>query len=152
MSKYLKYFLIFIVILFSNFIVSTSLSDSSSKEKKIDEPIVVEMKEEIVPLAVYPSTVTKKVSKKLDSVFTRFNKRNGFHGSVLVAKNGKLVFSNEYGYADFKNKIELDANSVFQLASVSKQFTAAAIMILYERNQLNLDDLVTKYFPDFPYE
>lgn len=154
MSKYLKYFLIFIIILFCNFIVSTSLSkfESKSKEEKITEKKIIETEKEAIPLTTYPIALTKKVSKKLDSAFTRFNKRNGFHGSVLVAKDGKLIFSNQYGYADFKNKTELDENSVFQLASVSKQFTAAAIMILYERNQLNLDDLVTKYFSDFPYE
>jgi len=82
----------------------------------------------------------------------RANKRYDFHGSILVAINGKLVFNNEYGYADFSKKTKLNPSSAFQLASVSKQFTATSIMLLYERNLINLDDSVFKYFPDFPYE
>ena len=54
--------------------------------------------------------------------------------------------------ADFKEKKQIDSNSVFQLASVSKQFTATAIMILHEKKQININDKVTKYFPEFPYE
>ena len=92
------------------------------------------------------------VSKKLDSIFKRVNKRHDFHGSVLVAKNGKLIFTNEYGYADFNKKTKLDKNSIFQLASVSKQFTATAVLILFERGMIGLDDQVIKYFPEFPYE
>ena len=152
MSKYLKYFLIFIIILFSNFIVSTAISNSSSNDEYILPETSIETKKEEVPLNVYPTSQTEKVSKKLDSVFKRFNKRHDFHGSILVAKNGKLIFSNEYGYADFKKKTKLDKNSVYQLASVSKQFTAASIMILYEKGHLGLDDFVINYFPDFPYQ
>ena len=100
----------------------------------------------------YPIEITQKVSNKLDSLLQRINKRHDFHGSVLVAKNGKIVYNNQVGYADFRKKELLDKTSLFQLASVSKQFTAAAIMLLYERNQIKLTDTVNSYFPDFPYE
>ena len=100
----------------------------------------------------YPIEITQKVSNKLDSLLQRINKRHDFHGSVLVAKNGKIVYNNQVGYADFRKKELLDKTSLFQLASVSKQFTAAAIMLLYERNQIKLTDSVNSYFPDFPYE
>ena len=152
MSKYLKYLVVGIVLLFSNFIVSTSTLASSSDEVVLVsyESIETIDKELITPK--YSELATQKVSKKLDSVFKRFNKRYDFHGSILVAKNGKLLYSKEVGYADFKKKTRVDKYSVFQLASVSKQFTATAIMILYERGALNLDDLVTKYYPGFPYE
>ena len=100
----------------------------------------------------YPIDVTQKVSNKLDSLLQRINKRHDFHGSVLVAKNGKIVYNNQVGYADFRKKELLNKTSLFQLASVSKQFTAAAIMMLYERNQIKLTDTVNSYFPDFPYE
>jgi len=152
MSKYLKYLVIGIILLFSNFIVSTSTLASSSDDVVLlsEESIETIDKEVITPK--FPEPVTQKVSKKLDSVFSRFNKRYDFHGSILVAKNGKLLYSKEVGYADFKKKTKVDKYSVFQLASVSKQFTATAIMILYERELLDLDDLVTKYYPNFPYE
>lgn len=100
----------------------------------------------------YPIEITQKVSHKLDSLLQRINKRNDFHGSVLVSKNGKIVYNNQVGYADFQKKQPLNKTSLFQLASVSKQFTAAAIMLLYERNQIKLTDTVNSYFPNFPYE
>ena len=142
-----KYFLILIILLFSNFKVSTStLNDVDI----LNHALIDAQEEESIP--IYPESLTQNVSKKLDSVLNRINKRHDFHGSVLVAKNGKLLFSNEYGYADFNKKIKLDKNSVFQLASVSKQFTATAILILYERGNIGLDDMVIKYYPEFPYE
>lgn len=152
MSKYFKYLVVGIILLFSNFIVSTSTSASSSDDMAILPVTSLESIDKEFVTPIYPESTTKKVSQKLDSVFARFNKRYDFHGSILVAKNGKLLYSKEVGYADFKEKTKLDKYSVFQLASVSKQFTATAIMILFERGQLDLDDLVTKYYPNFPYE
>ena len=100
----------------------------------------------------YPEIQTQKVSHKLDSLLKRINKRYDFHGSLLVAKNGKILYNNQIGYANFKKKELLNEASLFQLASVSKQFTAAAIMLLVERNQIQLTDTVNNYFPDFPYQ
>ena len=129
---------------------------SGSAMKEEGEPITtfaIQIEEE-TPILIerYPLMETKKVSHKLDSLLQRINKRHDFHGSLLVAKNGKILYDNHVGYADFKKKEPLNEASVFQLASVSKQFTAAAIMLLYERNQIQLTDTVNKYFPDFPYE
>lgn len=70
----------------------------------------------------------------------------------MVAKNKKIVYQNHIGTADFKKKTLLNKESAFQLASVSKQFTAAAIMLLNERNLIRLTDTVNSYFPDFPYK
>lgn len=100
----------------------------------------------------YHDTLTVKVNNKLDSLLKRINKIQDFHGSLLVAKNGKVLYNNHVGFADFKKKEQLNDTSVFQLASVSKQFTAAAIMLLYERNQLKLTDSVNSYYPNFPYK
>jgi CubicO group peptidase (beta-lactamase class C family) len=71
---------------------------------------------------------------------------------VLVAKNDKIVYENQIGYANFREKEKLTSDASFQLASVSKQFTAAAIMLLEERDKLSLTDTIQTYFPDFPYE
>lgn len=100
----------------------------------------------------YDKKETLVVTKKIDSLLERIHKRYDFHGAVLVAKNGKIVYNNQIGYADFRKKKLLHENSSFQIASVSKQFTAAAIVLLYERNLLQLVDSVTQYFPDFPYK
>jgi CubicO group peptidase (beta-lactamase class C family) len=119
------------------------------KEQAPPEPI----KEAPINLIVYyPEHTTKKVSSKLDSLLKRIHKRYDFHGAILVAKNKKIVYQNHIGTADFKKKTLLNKESAFQLASVSKQFTAAAIMLLNERNLLKLSDTVNRYFPNFPYK
>ena len=105
-----------------------------------------------ISLEYYPENITKKVNHKLDSLLKRINKRHDFHGAILVAKNKKIVYRNQIGYADFRKKINLKEESAFQLASVSKQFTAAAIMILFERNKIKITDTINAYFPDFPYK
>jgi len=115
--------------------------------------IKVQLKEESpILIELYPEKATKDVRYKLDSLLKRINKRDDFHGAILVAKGEKILYQNEIGFADFKNKIPLNEASVFQLASVSKQFTAAAIMLLHERDKIKLTDTVNAYFPDFPYE
>ena len=145
-SVNIKYFLLIIFFVFNSFSVSTSIRDLNHGDINTEERLNKD-----VPLVFYPESTTIQVSKKLDSLFARYNKRYDFHGSVIVAKKGKVLFKNHYGYADFKKRSKIDDNSIFQLASVSKQFTAAAILILYEDGKVRLDDKVTRFFPDFPY-
>ena len=153
MKKYIKYAAVALIIILSGFILSTNSIASKKEEVAKATPITaLNEKEKSIIIERYPKSKTEKVSHKLDSLLQRINKRHDFHGSLLVAKNGKIVYNNQVGYADFKNKEPLNEASVFQLASVSKQFTAAAIMLLYERNQIKLTDTVNKYFPNFPYE
>ena len=136
----------------SIFMFSTASNAPKNEEEVLETPITIE---EHTPILIerHSETETRKVSIKLDSLLQRINKRHDFHGSVLVAKKGKILYNNHVGYADFKKKKKpLSKTSVFQLASVSKQFTATAIMLLYERNQIKLSDTINQYFPDFPYE
>jgi CubicO group peptidase (beta-lactamase class C family) len=145
-SDNIKYFIFLIFLVFNSFSVSTSIG----VDYKYNDAVINKNREEI--LDAYPAAVTENISIQLDSVLNRVNKRSDFHGSVLVAKNGKLIFNKEYGYADFKKKSKLDKNSAFQLASVSKQFTATAVMILAERGLLDISEKLVTYFPEFPYE
>ena len=147
--------LLFFSFLFFLGIFSFITNTSSSKDTVVEtEQLLPEQLEEVpVNLVVhYPKKATTKVRSKLDSLLKRIHKRHDFHGAVLVAKNKKIVYQNQIGTADFKKKTLLNKESVFQLASVSKQFTAAAIMLLQQRNQLKLTDTVNTYFPDFPYK
>ncbi len=142
----IKYLLVLVFFVLHSFSVATSVPEKDFLEK------TTELRKNVnIPLAYHPAALTREVNQKLDSTFQRFNKRHDFHGSVLVAKGGKVVFKQHYGYANFKEKTKIDDNSVFQLASVSKQFTAAAILILKDRGQLDLDDKVTAFYPEFPY-
>lgn len=149
MSKYFKIFVALLVLFVCSFIF-TSINSNPVTETTIKK-VEVEIKKEKFKIALYPKDQTQKVSHKLDSLLTRFNKRHDFHGSVLVAHNGKILFSKEYGIANFKKKTPIEKKSIFQLASVSKQFTATSILILNEKSLLSLNDSVTKYFPNFPY-
>jgi len=73
-----------------------------------------------------------------------------FQGAVLVARNGKVIISKGYGMADAAHGTPNSAQTRFRLASVTKQFTAAAIMILQARGQLNVQDAICAHLPDCP--
>jgi CubicO group peptidase (beta-lactamase class C family) len=74
-----------------------------------------------------------------------------FNGNVLIADHGKIVYKKSFGVSNFDTKAPLNDSSVFELASVSKQFTAAGILILKEKGKLQLTDSLRKFFPELPY-
>lgn len=149
MKKYSKYVALTLIVFLSSYMLSPK---ADAKVPTIAEVEVIPEKETSILVERYSETETQEVRHKLDSLLKRINKRHDFHGSLLVAKSGKILYNNQIGYADFKKKEPIHEASLFQLASVSKQFTAAAIMLLVERNQIQLIDTVTSYFPDFPYQ
>ncbi len=149
MKKYIKYIALALIVFLSSYLLSPKSEEEVATTTATIAPIE---KETRILIERYPEIQTQKVSHKLDSLLKRINKRHDFHGSLLVAKNGKILYNNQIGYADFKKKEPLNKASVFQLASVSKQFTAAAIILLFERNQIKLTDTVNNYFPNFPYQ
>lgn len=75
-----------------------------------------------------------------------------FNGVIAVAENDKLVYARGFGCADAENKMPNDLNTLFNLCSISKQFTAMAVIMLRSENKLSLDDELTKYFPELPYK
>lgn len=87
-------------------------------------------------------------SQTLDSLF---HSVPDFSGVVLLAENGKTLYHKAFGYSNFSEKIPLRRHDIFELASVSKQFTAMIIMMLNEEGKLNYDDPVEKYIPGLPY-
>jgi CubicO group peptidase (beta-lactamase class C family) len=98
------------------------------------------------------STITDTMTEasKIDKLM-QYSYENGiFNGAILVSQNGKTIYKNALGYADKDNDRKLNESSVFYLASVSKQFTTMAIMILKEQKKLSYDDKLSKYFPEFP--
>jgi D-alanyl-D-alanine carboxypeptidase len=70
--------------------------------------------------------------------------------SVAVAKQGKVLLAKGYGLADVAGRVRARANTVYRIGSVTKQFTAAAVMDLAERGRLGVDDEVTRFLPDYP--
>jgi len=87
----------------------------------------------------------------LQHYLTALHDDNGMNGNIVVVENGNIVYKNSFGYADFANqKTNTDA-SLFPLASISKTFTAIAVLQLKEKSKIKLDDPFAKYFKDFPY-
>ncbi len=153
MKKNIKEISVVLIVVLCALLFVTS-SSSSKKGAEVTPTSIKAQSKEGSPILIerYPEKATKDVRHKLDSLLKRINKIDDFHGAILVAKGKKILYQNEIGFADFKNRMPLNEESIFQLASVSKQFTAAAIMLLSERNKIKLTDTVNAYFPDFPYE
>jgi CubicO group peptidase (beta-lactamase class C family) len=87
----------------------------------------------------------------LANYFLALAQNQEFNGNVLIAENGKVIFSSSYGYADFGQKRKNTKASVFPIMSITKTFTATAILQLQEQGKLKVTDPVIKYLPRFPY-
>lgn len=90
--------------------------------------------------------------QQFDSLFRCMVKEKGFNGVMLVAQGNQILYENVAGFANFSTKELLDLHASFEIASLSKMFTAAAILQLCEAKKMNINQLVTDFFPDFPYK
>ncbi|MBI3403855.1 MAG: serine hydrolase [Acidobacteria bacterium] len=94
-------------------------------------------------------TVQGDLGKKLDDYLTRLE-QFGWSGSALVAKDGQILLSKGYGFANRAKKIPFTADTVSNIGSIVKQFTGAAIMKLEMQGKLNTNDPIGKYLPNVP--
>jgi len=85
---------------------------------------------------------------RLDSLYTALYNSGIFNGNVLIAESGKTIFQKSYGLANEKTKVKLDSKTAFELASVSKQFTAMAIVFLNNQGKLSYSDDIAKHLPE----
>ena len=92
------------------------------------------------------------LSPQIDDWFKRLCSGSRFNGNILVAKSGRIIYRNSYGYANYERKDTLTIRHRFQTGSISKTFTAVAVLVLKENASLNLDDPVEKFIPGFPYQ
>ena len=91
-----------------------------------------------------------KESKSIDNIFANWDKE-GVPGCALgIMQDGKLVYAKGYGMANLEYNVQNSANSVFRIASTSKQFTAACIVLLAEQGKLELDNTLNQFYPEFP--
>lgn len=88
----------------------------------------------------------------IDSIFTHLHQKRRFNGTVLVMQEGETLYKKSFGYANLRTRKVLDEHSAFQLASVSKIFTATAILVLQQEGLLNINDNVKDHLPGWPYE
>lgn len=90
----------------------------------------------------------KKKSQQLDSLYINLFSSGLFNGNVLIAEKGKVIYEKSFGIANEKTKQQLNSKTIFELASVSKQFTAMAIVLLEKQGKLSYNDDVIKYIPE----
>ncbi len=90
------------------------------------------------------------ITQAMDALMREVFKDNEPGATVLVAKDGKPVFRKGYGMANLELGVANEPDMVFRLGSISKQFTAVSILMLYEQGKLDLDDEITKFLPDYP--
>jgi CubicO group peptidase (beta-lactamase class C family) len=101
-------------------------------------------------LAAQPAAAPACAMAKVDEVFARYNNTNTPGCAVGVSRGDKPVLESAYGMADLERGIALVPDSILEAGSVSKQFTAAAVLLLAEAGKLSLDDPVRKYIPELP--
>jgi len=94
--------------------------------------------------------MTEQQTKQIDDLFSQWNKTDSPGFALGIVKNGEFIYTKNYGMADVEKQIQITDNTIFQIASMTKQFTAAALVLLSEQGKLSLDDKLTKYFPSFP--
>lgn len=90
------------------------------------------------------------VNNELNNYMELLHKYENFNGSILIAKKGNIILDKGYGFADIDQNIKNKTQTRFAIGSVTKQFTAMAIMQLDEKQMLNIEDKISKYLPDFP--
>jgi CubicO group peptidase (beta-lactamase class C family) len=102
-------------------------------------------------LAVFGVPASAQVSSnQIDAIFAPLRSSNAPGAAVLVVRNGRVAFRQGYGVTDLRTRIKIDARTNFRLASFTKQFTAACIMLLARDGKLRYDDHLTDFFPEFP--
>jgi len=114
-----------------------------------EKPVITEPEKKDT-LIISPKAFVK--FEKIDSLMNYASSRRGFNGNVLININGELEYKNKFGFASFRPKDSLELNTPFNLASVSKQFTAMAVMILAEEGKIDYDDSVYTYLPKFTFK
>ena len=98
--------------------------------------------------ATVPSA--REITAKVDEYMKSAVEFERFTGSILIARDGKPIVSKGYGMANIEFDAPNNPQTVFRLASLTKQFTATAIMMLQERGKLNVNDLACKYLAECP--
>src|ERR1700733_9574895 len=93
----------------------------------------------------------KNYPSLLDNYMTAAVIVNQFTGSVLIARQGNIIYQKEFGTIDYANTTKLDDNSLFDLGNITEEYTATAILLLKDKGKLQLTDPITKYFPQLPY-
>lgn len=104
----------------------------------------------LVPCTGRTQTLAPDMAKQVDKVFAKWDRADSPGCAVGVYRRGQVVYKRGYGMEDLNEEVHITPGTVFHVASMSKQFTAAAIVLLAQQGKLSLDDDVRKYIPELP--
>ncbi len=90
------------------------------------------------------------VAKQVDKIFEKWDRPDSPGCALGIYKDGQIVYKRGYGMANLNDDVPITPATVFHVASMSKQFTAASILLLAQQGRLSLDDDVHKYIPELP--
>ena len=142
----------YILVFFALFFISCSSKNEPEQYtvEEIEQWPVVNVDSIFVDL---DKPVFDKKVAQVDKVFTNLKKKTSFNGTILFAEKGRIILEKSYGVSNLRTrKGELKVDDVYQLSSVSKMFTAEAIMILKARGLVDYDTDIKEYIPEFPYD
>lgn len=104
----------------------------------------------VVNLKESTSGISKNFRSKIIEYIDDYSEEYKFNGAILVAQGSNIVLNESFGMADYDKNVANTTQTPFEIASITKQFIATAILMLQEKNLLSVEDLLSKYIPDYP--
>lgn len=104
----------------------------------------------LVSASAAQTAASQDLAARVDEYLNDLAKQNRFSGSVLIARDGRVLVSKGYGMANYEEDVPNTTQTKFRLGSITKQFTAMAVMMLQERGKLSVQDAVCKYVAECP--
>ena len=96
------------------------------------------------------TSYAQNLESEIDSLLQEKYPPNAPGGTFLIAKKGNIIYKKAFGLSNLELDVPMEPDNVFEIGSMTKQFTAVAILMLMEQGQLNLDDDITRFIPDYP--
>lgn len=104
----------------------------------------------VLVLVCFISVKAQYLEKEFDKIAYQTFSQNQPGGVILIAKKGNVLYKKAFGLANMELEVPMKTDMVFEIGSLTKQFTAVAILQLIEQGKLSLNDPITKYIPDYP--
>lgn len=96
------------------------------------------------------TSYAQNIESEVDEILSSVYKSDGVGVSLLIAKDGKTIYRKAFGMANLELNAPMKPENVFEIGSITKQFTAVSILMLEEQEKLKVTDEITKYIPDYP--
>ncbi len=99
----------------------------------------------------YANAQQSLATKRTDTLLSYYNQLLEFNGNALVARDNKVIIHKGYGYRIVDKEMLCDTNTLFQIGEVTQSITATVVLMLHEKGKLNINDKLSKYYPEYPH-